>query len=136
MLAWMYSWSWMYSERRGTGRTSENLSFSLMARQQCPTNQSTPHISTTNTHNERSPPAFVKTTACPLRQGKKNHGLLPSRDLLHRPRLVHLDLQFGLLPMGVSDLKCHRSGMVLRRRAGSLEVPLCRRFPMRRCGVS
>jgi hypothetical protein len=88
------------------------------------------------THNERSPPAFVKTNAGPLQPRKRNHGLPHSHDLPHKPILVLLVPQFELERVGERVASTSAGGMVLRRGKGGLEVPLCRRFPMRRYIVS
>jgi len=37
--------------------------------------------------------------------------------------------------VGEREASTSVDGMVLRRGTGDLEVPLCRRFPMRRCDV-
>jgi hypothetical protein len=86
----------------------------------------------TTTHNERSPPAFVKTNAGPLQQGKRNHGLLHSHDHLHIPILVPLVHLFELWQVEEQVVQTSAGDMILKRGTGGLEVPLCRRFPMRR----
>ena len=126
---------WMQSERE-TGRTSRNLSFSLMAHRQCPASQTFPYRAQQSTNDERSPPAFVKTNAGPLQPGKRNHGLPQTRDLPHKPILVLLVLQSELEREGAKVGQMSVGGMVLRRGTGGLGVPLCRRFPMRRYIVS
>jgi len=88
------------------------------------------------TYDERSPPAFVKTNAGPLQPGKRNHGLPHSHDLPHIPILVPLVLQFELKRVGERVASTSAGNMVLRIGTGGLEVPLCRRFPMRRWFVS
>jgi len=88
------------------------------------------------TYDERSPPAFVKTNAGPLQPRKRNHGLPHSHDLPHIPILVLLVPLFELKRVGERVASTSAGDMVLRRGTGGLEVPLCRRFPMRRCDVS
>jgi hypothetical protein len=88
------------------------------------------------THDERSPPAFVKTNAGPLQPRKRNHGLPHSHDLPHIPIPVPLVPQFELERVGERVASTSVGDKVLRRGTGGLEVPLCRRFPMRRWIVS